>query len=86
MSPFRSALKSLERQWLRPAGRKVGGTLRRWLGESKRIDHLESRIESLEALVRELTGLAYLRLDDPRMDAPGHSESDASPRHPREAA
>ena len=86
MSTLRSALKSFERQWLRPAGRGIRGRVRRWLGESDRIDHLESRIESLEALVRELTGLAYLRLDDPRMDAGSHAEPDASPRPPREAA
>lgn len=86
MPSLRSALKSIERQWLRPAGRTLRGGLRRWLGETDRINHLESRIESLEALVRELTGLAYLRLDDPRPDEGGHAEPTASPRPPREAA
>jgi hypothetical protein len=83
---LRSALKSVERQWLRPAGRTIRGGLRRWLGETDRINHLECRIENLEALVRELTGLAYLRLDDPRMDEGSHAEPNASPRPPREAA
>jgi hypothetical protein len=86
VSPLRSALKSFERQWLRAAGRKIRGRLRRWLGESNRIDHLESRIESLEALVRELTGLAYLRLDDSQQDAGGYGEPEASARPPRDAA
>jgi hypothetical protein len=86
VSTLRSALKTFERQWLRPAGRKFRGRFRRWLGESARIDHLENRIESLEALVRELTGLAYLKLDDPRTDAGAQTEPNASPRPPREAA
>lgn len=86
VSSMRSALKTFERQCLRPMGRRIRGRLRRWLGESERMDHLERRIEGLEALVRELTGLAYLRLDEQPTDGAGHPEATASPRPPREAA
>jgi hypothetical protein len=44
-----------------------------------RVERLEERIEHLEALVRELTGLVYLRLDDAPRDAP-------PPLSPREVA
>lgn len=86
VSSIRSFLKSFERRWLRQPGRSIRGQLRRLLGESERIDHLENRIASLESLVREMTGLAYLRLDSQTTDAEIDAGATASPRPPREAA
>lgn len=56
--------------------------VRRILGDGDRVANLEARIDELETLVRELTGLAYLRLDED----PEASPKTASPRPPREAA
>jgi hypothetical protein len=86
VSSIRSFLKGFERRWLRRPGRGIRGQLRRLLGESDRIDHLENRIASLEALVRELTGLAYLRLDGQPTDARIDAEVTAPCGPPREAA
>jgi hypothetical protein len=74
--PIRLWLRAFERNWLRPLGRR----LRRLVGTSRRqdrLDRLERRVDELERLVRELTGLAYLRLDD---------EPAAVADRPREAA
>jgi len=60
---IRSWLRAIERNALRPLGRQ----LRRLGGRGRsagRIEELEHRIDALEGLVRELTGLAWLRLDD----------------------
>jgi hypothetical protein len=57
--------KHVEKTWLRPLSQR----LRRRVGvpmlprSGSRVARLEQRIDELEALVRELTGLAYLRLD-----------------------
>jgi hypothetical protein len=64
---IRSWMRSIERQWLRPLGRqlrlpRLGG------GQSRRLAAVEQRVEELESLVRELTGLAYLQLDDAATD------------------
>lgn len=61
----RSLLRAVEKATIRPVGR----TLRRvWNrlggGRGGQIARLEQRVEELESLVRELTGLAYLRLAD----------------------
>lgn len=64
---------------MRPVGRRLRQGFRRLLGDGDRLEHLEDRIEHLEALVRELTGLAYLRLDEEPKDA-------LPSRPPREAA
>lgn len=64
--------KHVEKRWLRPLGRR----LRHWPlfnRSQSRIAKLEQRVDELESLVRELTGLAYLRLD---RDA--HDEADRS--------
>lgn len=64
--------KHVEKAWLRPLGRR----LRRWplLNRSgSRVAKLEQRVDELESLVRELTGLAYLRLDRDT-----HDEADRS--------
>lgn len=61
---FRRWARSLEKRILRPVrdlARRVGRAAGR--GES-RTARLERRVDELEELVRELTGLAYLRLDD----------------------
>jgi hypothetical protein len=79
VSSTRSLLKAFERRFLRPIGRRLRGRIRRTLGDSDRVAHLEARVEELESLVRELTGLAYLRLDE-------DSHDKTSPRPPREAA
>lgn len=64
--------KNLEKAWLRPLGqrlrRRLGAPRMPWSGN--RVAELEQRVDELEAMVRELTGLAYLRLDpDPDDEA-----------------
>lgn len=76
---FRSRMRSLERDWLRPVARRL--RLPR-LGRGSRLAELEARVEELESLVRELTGLVSLQLDD---EARRDSDS-GSPRNSREAA
>jgi hypothetical protein len=83
---IRSWLRALERDALRPLGRwlrRLGGRSR----SASRIEELELRIDALEGLVRELTGLAWLRLDDQPAARPtaGTGGSGAGPA-PREAA
>ncbi|MFM8734586.1 MAG: hypothetical protein ACKOC8_05255 [Pirellulales bacterium] len=57
--------KHLEKAWLRPLSqrlrRRLGMPRLSWSGS--RVAVLEQRVDELESLVRELTGLAYLRLD-----------------------
>ncbi|MCE9630146.1 MAG: hypothetical protein K8S94_05415 [Planctomycetia bacterium] len=67
---IRQTLRTFEKRCLRPVARllkrAVGGTrpgLRLGLGND-RVVLLEQRVAALESLVRELTGLAYLRLAD----------------------
>jgi hypothetical protein len=61
----KNTLRTIEKTWLRPMGhalkRVFGGTP---FGGGRRIARLERRVDELEGLVRELTGLAYLRLAD----------------------
>ena len=78
---IRSWMRSIERQWLRPLGHqlrlpRLGG------GQSRRLAAVEQRVEELESLVRELTGLAYLQLDDAATDRTTANIQTA----PREAA
>jgi hypothetical protein len=75
-----SSLRSLERTWLRPLGRRLRLPLRG--RRAGRIAALEGRVEELESLVRELTGLVYLRLDDEA----GSSSEVSSEAAAREAA
>lgn len=60
---IRAPLRAFERSVIRPAGRAAR---RAWEGlgggSRDRVGRLERRIDELESLVRELTGLAYLRL------------------------
>jgi hypothetical protein len=61
----KNSLRTIEKTWLRPVGRALKRTLGTSpFGSGRRIAALERRVEELEALVRELTGLAYLRLAD----------------------
>lgn len=85
MASVRSVLKSFERSVLRPTGRRLRQGLRKFLGESDRISQLEARVASLEGLLRELTGLAYLRLDDGQEPASSTPKTPGA-RSPREAA
>lgn len=66
-----SLLRSVEKAIIRPMGRSArwawepfrGGRGGRG-GRGSRVARLEQRVDELESLVRELTGLAYLRLAD----------------------
>jgi hypothetical protein len=62
---IRRMLRTIEQRLCRPAARqaKILGRRCPWPGRG-RVRRLERRIEELEAAVRELTGLAYLRLAD----------------------
>ncbi len=83
---IRSLLRSLEKSWLRPLGRRL--RLPRFGGGSRRLADLESRVEELESLVRELTGLVSLHFDDAAAEprGPGSPLAPGSPRDSREAA
>ncbi|MBM4022422.1 MAG: hypothetical protein FJ284_09320 [Planctomycetes bacterium] len=70
----------VEKHWLRPLGRLLPRGRRGTAGD--RISHLEARVDELESLVRELTGLAYLQLDAPPAD---HHQAPRGPAT-REAA
>ena len=59
---FRNSLRTFERAWLRPLGRTL--RLPRLGRRSGRLAALEARVEELESLTRELTGLVYMQLDD----------------------
>lgn len=62
---MRQMLRTLEKTLWRPLGRQAKGLWRGCSGSGRgRVARLERRIEELEAAVRELTGLAYLRLAD----------------------
>lgn len=65
MMMLRPLLRAAEKMVVRPIGR---GLRRAWErlhgGRSSRLARLERRVEELESLIRELTGLAYLRLAD----------------------
>lgn len=78
---IRSWTRTFEKRFLRPLGRLLPRRPRGFAGG--RIDHLERRVAELEGLVRELTGLVYLELDEPR-----DGRSPARPRagESREAA
>lgn len=74
--------KAIEKRGLRPLrdlARRTG-----WLGTGGRVARLERRVEELEGLVRELTGLAYLRLDPEPLPAAASPPSD--PADAQEAA
>ncbi|MDA0253301.1 MAG: hypothetical protein O3C39_00190 [Planctomycetota bacterium] len=74
--------KAIERRGLRPLRdliRRAG-----WGGNGGRIARLERRVEELEGLVRELTGLAYLRLDAD--SSPAESPQPRDPADTQEAA
>jgi len=61
----RSLLRAAEKATIRPVGRMLRRGWNKLSGGSGgRIARLERRVDDLEALVRELTGLAYLRLAD----------------------
>lgn len=71
---IRNMLRSFEKACLRPLAQR----LRRACGglpvggHGGRVARLERRVDELESLVRELTGLAYLKLaddDDPADEA-----------------
>jgi len=62
---IRQMLRMLEKKLWRPVGQQAKSLWRRCSGSGPgRVARLERRIEELEAAVRELTGLAYLRLAD----------------------
>jgi hypothetical protein len=62
---IRSLLRAVEKSSIRPVGRILRrGWERLRGGRTSRMARLERRVEELESLVRELTGLAYLRLAD----------------------
>lgn len=62
---IRHVLRTFEKTLLRPIARQMKRVWRRVSGPGRgRVGHLERRVEELEAAVRELTGLAYLRLVD----------------------
>jgi len=61
----RSVLRAVEKATIRPAGRLLRRVWdRHGGGRGDRVAGLERRVDELESLVRELTGLAYLRLAD----------------------
>ena len=63
---IRQTLRTFEKRCLRPIARllkRTAGAARHGHGTA-RVSRLEQRVAALESLVRELTGLAYLRLPD----------------------
>jgi hypothetical protein len=77
---IRSLLRSLEKTWIRPLARRL--RLPRFGRQGGQLAALEHRVAELESLVRELTGLAYLRLDDQEIRGSGPTSAPES----REAA
>ena len=65
---IRQTLRTFEKRCLRPSARllkRTAGAARHGHGHgTDRVSLLEQRVAALESLVRELTGLAYLRLPD----------------------
>ena len=61
---IRAWTRAFEKRFLRPLGKLLPRPPRRLT--RGRVDHLERRVAELEGLVRELTGLVYLELDEPR--------------------
>ncbi|MGI9176686.1 MAG: hypothetical protein ACR2IT_02380 [Pirellulales bacterium] len=62
---IRHVLRTLEKTLIRPVARQMKHAWRRFSGPGRgRVERLERRVEELEATIRELTGLAYLRLAD----------------------
>lgn len=61
---IRRTLRTFEKACLRPLARRLKGLFGgRMFGQGHdRVARLERRVEELESLVRELTGLAYLGL------------------------
>ncbi|MEX0669294.1 MAG: hypothetical protein WD060_02415 [Pirellulales bacterium] len=64
---IRQTLRTFEKHCLRPMGRLLKRSVRGTQRGNDQVALLEQRVAVLESLVRELTGLAYLRLadDDP---------------------
>lgn len=83
---IRTWTRALEKRFLRPLGRILPG--RGIRGSGGRLGRLERRIDDLEAMVRELTGLVYLDMDQRRAgDAPAAgSRGVATSADSREAA
>jgi len=69
-------LRSLEQRCLRPLGRLARRSAA--ARPPSRIERLERRVEELEDLVRELTGLAWLRLDEGREAGPDGAAREAA--------
>lgn len=61
---IRRTLRTFEKACLRPLARRLKGLVggRAFGPGHDRVARLERRVEELESLVRELTGLAYLGL------------------------
>lgn len=78
---IRSWTRAIEKRCLRPLGKLLPRRPRGFT--AARIDRLERRIAELEGLVRELTGLVYLELDEPR---DGRSPARTRAGESREAA
>jgi hypothetical protein len=60
-----SWLRACDRRVVRPLGRFLRGGGSGRGTRTDRVSRLERRVEDLERLVRELAGLAYLKLDTP---------------------
>lgn len=61
---IRAWMRAFEKRLLRPLGKLLPRRPRGFTGG--RVDRLERRVSELEGLVRELTGLMYLELDERR--------------------
>jgi hypothetical protein len=84
--PIRAWTRALEKRFLRPLGRILPGRGRG--GSGGRIGRLERRIDDLEAMVRELSGVVYLEMDQRQVgDAPRAGSRGGTPAaDTREAA
>ncbi len=69
---LRQALRTFEKRCLRPWGRTLTHALGGRRPRGDRVAQLEERVAKLESLVRELTGLAYLRLAEDDAAAEDH--------------
>ena len=61
---IRQTLRTFEKHCIRPVGRLLKRSVRGMECSNDEVVLLEQRVAALESLVRELTGLAYLRLAD----------------------